>query len=51
MVGQFPDKSHGIRQQNLLFSWLAVIALGVSILIYGKYGINFDSRQFIYFAF
>lgn len=45
------DIGRFIHQQNLLFSWLAVIALGVSILIYGKYGINFDSRQFIYFAF
>ncbi len=40
-----------LQKQNLWFIWLAVIGLCISVLVYGKYGINFDSRQFIYFSF
>lgn len=40
-----------VQKQNLWFAWLTVISLIVSILVYGEYGINFDSKQFIYFAF
>jgi len=38
-------------QQNLWFRWAVVIALLMSILIYGIYGIQFDSTKFIYFDF
>lgn len=40
-----------LQKQNLWFSWAVVILLVISILVYGEYGINFDSKQFIYFAF
>ncbi len=40
-----------LQKQNILFRWLLMIILVVSILVYGEYGINFDSKQFIYFAF
>lgn len=40
-----------LQKQNILFRWLLMIILVVSVLVYGEYGINFDSRQFIYFAF
>lgn len=40
-----------VQKQNLWFVWLTVISLIAGILVYGEYGINFDSRQFIYFAF
>ena len=44
-VGEF------LRSQNLWFRWLAYIALIVGCLVYGAYGVNFDSTQFIYFQF
>lgn len=37
--------------QNLWFRWLVLIVLIVACLVYGAYGINFDSAQFIYFQF
>ncbi len=40
-----------IMEQNLWFRWLAVIGMVVAILVYGQYGIAFDSNQFIYFQF
>lgn len=38
-------------KQNLWFQYMVLFLLIVSILIYGEYGINFDSNQFIYFQF
>ena len=40
-----------IVEQNLWFRWIVMIGLVVSILVYGEYGVNFDSNQFIYFQF
>lgn len=40
-----------LQKQNLWFSWAVVILLVIGILVYGEYGIHFDSKQFIYFAF
>lgn len=40
-----------LQQQNLLFRWGAILALFVSVLIFGMYGVNFDSSQFLYFQF
>lgn len=37
--------------QNLWFRWLVLIVLVVACVVYGEYGINFDSAQFIYFQF
>lgn len=45
------DIGHFLYRQNLWFTWAAVIALIVCTLVYGEYGILFDSKQFIYFAF
>ena len=38
-------------RQNLVFRWLVMIALVVAVIVYGVYGVDFDSSQFIYFAF
>lgn len=43
--------SEFIMEQNLWFRWIVVIGLIVGILVYGEYGIAFDSNQFIYFQF
>lgn len=40
-----------LMKQNLWFRWIIVIALVISCVVYGEYGINFDSNQFIYFQF
>jgi len=40
-----------LLQQNLWFRWAALIILIVAVLIFGEYGINFDSQKFIYFDF
>lgn len=40
-----------LMEQNLWFRWLVLSGLIVAILVYGEYGINFDSNQFIYFQF
>ena len=40
-----------IAEQNLWFRWIVIIGLVVSILVYGEYGVTFDSNQFIYFQF
>ena len=40
-----------LMEQNLWFRWLVVIGWIVVILVYGEYGITFDSNQFIYFQF
>lgn len=38
-------------RQNLWFQYAALIALTASVLVFGEYGILFDSNQFIYFRF
>ena len=40
-----------LLKQNLWFRWVVVIGLIISILVYGRYGVEFDSAQFIYFEF
>lgn len=40
-----------LKEQNLYFSWLLTIGLIVVIFVYGKYGVNFNPQQFIYFQF
>lgn len=40
-----------ITRQNLWFRWAVLIVLIVSTLVYGAYGTDFDSSQFIYFQF
>ena len=40
-----------LMEQNLWFRWLVVIGWIVVILVYGEYGLTFDSNQFIYFQF
>ena len=43
--------SQFLLKQNLWFRWIVVFILIISILVYGKYGVDFDSAQFIYFDF
>ncbi len=38
-------------EQNLWFVWLVLIFMIMGCVVYGVYGINFDSSQFIYFQF
>lgn len=40
-----------LMSQNLWFEWLSVIVLIVMIFVFGKYGVDFDPQQFIYFQF
>ena len=40
-----------ILEQNLWFRWIVLLGFVLAILVYGQYGINFDSNQFIYFQF
>ena len=40
-----------IASQNLWFRWVVFIGIIVTILVFGEYGINFDSAKFIYFDF
>jgi len=40
-----------MMEQNIWFRWIVVIAMVLGCVIYGVYGINFDSSQFIYFQF
>lgn len=43
--------SQFLMKQNLWFRWVIVFLLIIVILVYGKYGVDFDSAQFIYFNF
>ncbi|MBQ9611278.1 MAG: MBOAT family protein [Lachnospiraceae bacterium] len=45
------DLAAFLMDQGLWFRWAVVIVLIVCILVYGIYGVNFDSTQFIYFDF
>lgn len=38
-------------RQNLIFRWIVLLALIVSTIIFGAYGIHFSTAQFIYFQF
>lgn len=40
-----------LARQTIWFRWIVLIALGTACIVYGKYGIHFDSAQFIYFQF
>ena len=40
-----------LDEQNIWFRWGSIILMIGAIIIYGMYGINFDSAQFIYFQF
>ena len=40
-----------LMKQNLWFRWIIVMGLVVACVVYGEYGIAFDSNQFIYFQF
>lgn len=40
-----------INSQGMVFKFLALIVLSMSIIIYGQYGAGFDAKQFIYFQF
>ncbi|MCR5095067.1 MAG: MBOAT family protein [Lachnospiraceae bacterium] len=40
-----------LARQNLWFRWLVLIGMIMGIVVYGAYGVVFDSTQFIYFTF
>lgn len=40
-----------LQEQNLWFRWAVIIFLIVMVVIYGKYGPDYDANQFIYFQF
>ncbi|MBO4290867.1 MAG: MBOAT family protein [Lachnospiraceae bacterium] len=40
-----------LMEQNLWFRWCVLLGLILCVLVFGEYGIHFDSAQFIYFAF
>lgn len=40
-----------LQEQCVWFRWGVIIALVAAVLVYGIYGINFESAQFIYFQF
>ncbi|MCQ2520616.1 MAG: MBOAT family protein [Lachnospiraceae bacterium] len=40
-----------LLEQNTWFRWIALILLIAACLVFGQYGIDFDSTQFIYFQF
>ena len=44
-VGEF------LAKQNLWFRWMVLLGLIFCVLIFGEYGITFDSKLFIYFQF
>lgn len=40
-----------LYRQNLVFRWAVMILLALAVIVYGVYGIDFDSAKFIYFTF
>jgi len=40
-----------LEEQTIWFRWAVIIILLIAIPVYGVYGMNFDSSQFIYFQF
>ncbi len=45
------DFSAFLCEQNLWFRFVIMIGIVVALFVYGEYGMNFDSNQFIYFQF
>ena len=45
------DVGEVLARQNLWFRWVILLGLIFCVLIFGEYGITFDSKQFIYFQF
>lgn len=45
------DLAGFLQEQCIWFRWLVIFALIIAVLVYGVYGINFESQQFIYFQF
>ena len=40
-----------LYKQNLMFRWIVFLFFIISIIVFGEYGVDFSSAQFIYFAF
>ncbi len=40
-----------LMKQNLWFRWIVLVGMILAVLVFGEYGVNFDSTQFIYFDF
>ena len=45
------DIGKALLKQNLWFRWAVLLFFMITIVVYGEYGINFDSNKFIYFDF
>ncbi len=45
------DPAEIFYRQNIFFKSIVLVGLICSILLFGKYGIDFDQTQFIYFTF
>ena len=43
--------SEFLAEQCIWFRWGVLLAMLAAILVFGMYGIQFDSKQFIYFQF
>ena len=55
MVDIAHERQFAIRKwyagQNMLFRWLGYIVIVMVIVLFGVYGVTYDSTQFIYFQF
>lgn len=40
-----------LQKQNMWFRWACLLGFIFAILVFGEYGVNFDSNKFIYFDF
>ncbi|MBR5419796.1 MAG: MBOAT family protein [Lachnospiraceae bacterium] len=45
------DIGNWLLTQGLVFRWLVFLGLITAVVVWGEYGIDFDSAQFIYFDF
>ncbi len=45
------DAGAFLYKQDVIFRWVVFILLILSIIVFGEYGISFDSGKFIYFDF
>ena len=45
------DLGDFLLKQDLWFRWLVFLLLILAVVVWGEYGINFDSSKFIYFDF
>jgi len=43
--------AEALAKQNLCFRWVVLIGMIAFVLVFGAYGAEFDSNQFIYFTF